>query len=291
VWTDAIIAAGAVGAIVAVDGAVEAAGYANLETGEELTAEHRTRVGSIDKVFMATIAVEVFADLDVSASRWLPELDEDITLGDLLSHRSGLFNWVLDGETYERLCFRDRALGPPEELLRIALRYPRRNVGEVVYSNTNYTALQLILERETGRPLGELVRERVIAPFGLTQTSFHEEVDLPDGVAHGYALKHGTFPVLRNGPRDVSEYWADGSIASDAADLASFFRRLDPGLLREYDDAVGHGGTMPGYTTLVLRTRDGSRVVVVATNSHSLPVSRAVRALARDLVLAENVVQ
>ncbi len=41
---------------------------------------------------------------------------------------------------------------------------------------------------------------------------------------------------------------------------------------------------MPGYTTQVL-VRE-SRVVVVAADSHSLPVSRAVRDLARDLVLA-----
>ena len=43
---------------------------------------------------------------------------------------------------------------------------------------------------------------------------------------------------------------------------------------------------MPGYTTLVLKAPNGARVVVVATNTHSLPVSRAVHELARDLVFA-----
>jgi D-alanyl-D-alanine carboxypeptidase len=289
VWVESILAAGAVGAIVAVDGHAEAGGYADLATHEPLTAQHRFRVGSIDKVFMAIVADELFDDVDVAATRWLPELDDDITVRDLLEHRSGLFNWILDGETYERLCFHDKAMGPPADLLRVALRYPRRNVGVVRYSNTNYTAIQLILERETGEPLASLVRRLVIEPYGLERTTIHEELDLPADAAHGYALKPGTFPVPTDEPRDTSDYWTDGSIVSDVRDLDALFRRVPARLLRAYDGAVGHGGTMPGYTTLVLNR--GECVAVVAANSHSLPVYRAVHASARDLVFAEDVVQ
>src|SRR5581483_9697768 len=53
-------------------------------------------------------AVEIFDDLDVSASTWIPELDGRITLRHLLAHRSGLFDYMWDGETYEQLAF-----GPP----------------------------------------------------------------------------------------------------------------------------------------------------------------------------------
>ena len=49
VWTDAIIEAGAIGAILYADGEVECAGFANLEARESMTPQHRTRVGSIDK--------------------------------------------------------------------------------------------------------------------------------------------------------------------------------------------------------------------------------------------------
>ena len=95
-WTDSIIAAGAVGAIVWVDGDVEAAGFANLETHEPMTPQHRTRVGSIDKSYMALVAVTIFDDLDVSAARWVSQLDGRITLRHLLSHRSGLFDYMWD---------------------------------------------------------------------------------------------------------------------------------------------------------------------------------------------------
>ncbi len=133
-WTDGILEAGAVGAIVSVDGEVEAAGLACLDPAEPMTPQHRFRVGSIDKVFMAVVATKVLDDFDAPACTWLPELDERITVRHLLTHRSGLFNWILDGETAERLNFRDRAQGPREELLRVALRYPLRGFGEVAYS-------------------------------------------------------------------------------------------------------------------------------------------------------------
>ena len=104
-WTDAIIEAGAIGAIVYVDGEAECAGFANLEAREPMTPQHRMRVGSIDKTYMALVAVTLLDDLDVPATRWLPELDERITLWHLLTHRSGLFDYMWDGETYERLAF------------------------------------------------------------------------------------------------------------------------------------------------------------------------------------------
>jgi hypothetical protein len=130
----------------------------------------------------------------------------------------------------------------------------------------------------------------VLEPFGLARTGFQNGLEAPPDVARGYALKHGLFPVVTS-PRDVSEYWADRSIASDVFDLASFFEQVlstypelvEGGMgVRAYETprgtAYGHGGTMAGYTTLVWATRDASHVIVVAANSHSLWVSAAVSA-------------
>src|SRR5581483_5260369 len=135
---ESIVAAGAVGAITYVDGDTHTAGFANLATGELLTPRHRVRLGSIDKLFLAVVAVEIFDDLDVSASTWIPELDGRITLRHLLAHRSGLFDYMWDGETYEQLAFGPPALSDPAAYLRAALRYPLRSFGEVSYSSSNY---------------------------------------------------------------------------------------------------------------------------------------------------------
>src|SRR5712691_119817 len=294
-WTDSITAAGAIGAIVWIDGEVDAAGFANLETHEAMTPQHRMRVGSIDKTYIAVVAVTIFDDLDVPAARWLPQLDERIMLRHLLSHRSGLFDYMWDGETYERLAFGPPALSDPEAFLQAALCYPLRNFGEISYSSSNYAALDLILERATGDSLGALLRKHVFELYGLRRTTFQTGLDVPPDVAHGYALKGGTFPAV-DSPREVSAYWSDRSIAADAADLASFFRQLfrarpemvEGGLgVRAYDHprgtAYGHGGTIAGYTVQLRTTPDGEHIVIAAANSHSIPVMRAIAATVQDL--------
>jgi D-alanyl-D-alanine carboxypeptidase len=295
-WTDSIIAAGAIGAIVWIDGEAEAAGFANLEPHEPMTPQHRIRVGSIDKTYMAVVAVTVFDDLDVLAARWVPQLDGRTTLRHLLSHRSGLFDYMWDGETYERLAFGPPALSDPEAFLQAALRYPLRNFGEVSYSSSNYAALDLILERATGDSLADLLQKHVFDVYELRRTTFQTGLGLPPDVAHGYALKGGTFPAV-DSPRDVSAYWSDRSIAADVADLASFFRQLvrtrhemvESGLgVRAYEHprgtAYGHGGTMAGYTVQLRATRDGEHIVIAAANSHSIPVTRAIAATVQDLL-------
>jgi D-alanyl-D-alanine carboxypeptidase len=277
------------------DGEVECAGYANSDAREPMTPEHRTWVGSIDKTYLALVVVRLFHDLDIAAERWLPQLDERITLRHLLSHRTGLFDYMWDGETYERLAFGPPALSDPEAFLAAALRYPLRNFGEVSYSSSNYAAIDLILERETGRPLGDLLREHVFEPYALRRTTFQVGLEPPPDVAHGYALKGGTFPAVAS-PRDVSRYWIDRAVAADVFDLASFFRQLfraHPEMVREglgvraYEHprgtAYGHGGAMAGYTIQVRATSDGEHVVIAVANSHSLPVIRAVVTTVQEL--------
>ena len=294
-WTEGILGAGAVGAIVYVDGEVACGGLANLAAREPMTSKHRTWVGSIDKTYVALVAVTLIDDLHRSAKRWIPRLDERITVWHLLSHRSGLFDYMWDGETYEELAFGPPALTDPERLLEAALRYPLRNVGELSYSSSNYAAIDLILERETGCPLGDLLREHVFLPYGLSRTTFQIGLEPPPDVAGGYALKGGRFPAV-DSPRDVSRYWIDRAVAADVYDLASFFRRLfeqHPGMVdgglgvRAYDHprgtAYGHGGAMAGYTVQLRASRDGDHVVIAVANSHSIPVIRAVAAAVHDL--------
>jgi CubicO group peptidase (beta-lactamase class C family) len=168
------------------------------------------------------------------------------------------------------------------------LRYPLRNFGQVSYSSSNYAAVDLILERESGRPLGDLLREHVFEPYGLAHTTFQVGLEPPPDVARGYALTGGTFPAVES-PRDVSRYWIDRAVAADLCDLASFFRQL----FREHPEMVegglgvrayghprgttyGHGGAMAGYTVQLRATRDAEHVVIAVANSHSLRVIRAI---------------
>lgn len=84
-------------------------GVGNLKTGTPRGADDRFRTGSVTKTFVATVLLQMEAegrlDLDDTVERWLPGLvrgngndDREITVGQLLNHTSGLFNYTSDPE-------------------------------------------------------------------------------------------------------------------------------------------------------------------------------------------------
>ena len=218
----------------------------------------------------------------------LPQLDGRIRSWHLLSHRSGLFDYMWDGETYEELAFGPPARSDPRRFLEAALRYPLRNFGQVAYSSSNYAAIDLILEQETCRSLGDLLREHVFEPYGLSRTTFQVGLEPPPDVAHGYAFKGGTFRRSA-APGTSRRSWIDRAVATDVYDLASFFRRL----LREHptwSSAASafrvrspHGELRTATAAQRLATPSSDAQTVTAStfaiavaNSHSFPVIRAV---------------
>ena len=81
----------------AAEGRVEAAaGFADVATGESLTVEHRFRIGSVTKIFVAALVLQLVAegllDLDGDAAPFV----EGVTIRQLLNHTSGLDDFVGD---------------------------------------------------------------------------------------------------------------------------------------------------------------------------------------------------
>ena len=46
-----------------------------------------------------------------------------------------------------------------------------------LYSNTNFLLLGLIIERLTGKKLGDVLAERIFKPLGMTSTMLAAEID------------------------------------------------------------------------------------------------------------------
>lgn len=118
----------------------------------------------------------------------------------LLGHTSGLPNW--------------RWINADEKLdikFQPGSRYS--------YSGEGINLLQLVVEEATGRPVDELMRERVFEPFGMTRTSMTWRPDFEADLAIGYdeqgkALGHSRRQSAR----------AAGSVDSDIAGVARFAR-------------------------------------------------------------------
>lgn len=234
-----VVASGVPGAVVVAHTPGEqfeaAAGFANLATREPLTVDHRFRIGSVTKIFVATLVLQLVADgllvLDGDAAPFA----EGVTVRQLLNHTSGLPDFMDDVvaffEPYRRDPAHRWALTAEDEL-RLVQEKPRLFApGEGwAYHGSNYIVLGLLVARATGTPLREALRQRVFAPLGLTRT---ELVDGPlrGDCARGYMPPDN--PILPGGPEpvdvtdiDVPFHRAGGGIVSTAGEIATTLRAL-----------------------------------------------------------------
>jgi CubicO group peptidase (beta-lactamase class C family) len=107
---DEVVAAGAPGAIALVRDANRTvrltSGHGNLKTKTPMRATDRFRIASVTKTFVATVVLQLVAEgklsLDDTVERWLPGLvpnGRNISVRQLLNMTSGLFDYLVDGDT------------------------------------------------------------------------------------------------------------------------------------------------------------------------------------------------
>jgi D-alanyl-D-alanine carboxypeptidase len=235
--------------------------------------------------------------------RWLPgqlPYGGQVNIRQLLNHTSGIPNyWDLE---FVASLFDDqsRRYTPQELLARVEGRPLMFAPGTAAaYINTSYVLLGLIVQRVTGQPFEVALHRRIIAPLGLTDTSFDVDRSFPAPRVHGYSVRVGAAgPVLDVTRMNPSHSWGSGNVVSSTRDLATFLRALMTGAvvrqpyldqMRLVDpiavdvrgtgfglglervpyscDNYGKNGSVPGYLTLAQSTPDGRRQVVWAANS------------------------
>jgi D-alanyl-D-alanine carboxypeptidase len=285
------------------------AGVGNLKTDKPRSTRDRYRVGSITKTFVATVLLQLEAEgrlsLDDTVEKWLPGVvhgnghdGSRITLRRLLNHTSGIFNYTADedfGRTYflKDGFFQHRYdTEAPEDLVAVAMSHkPTFEPGTSwSYSNTNYVLAGMVIEKATGRPYADAVRERVIEPLHLTATSVPgTRVTVPQPSSRAYSklaltATGPTYDVTRLNPSLAS---SAGEMISSSSDLNRFYtallrgRLLPPKQLREMTTTIpleqgrayglglmetkltcgvtvwGHGGGIHGSTSEAVTTKDG----------------------------------
>ena len=180
-------------------------------------------LGSISKQFTAATILALVdtgkVELDASVGEYLPEWFADepaLHVSHLLSQTSGLadFLWL---KGYRPLA--DNPATPIAAYVTLAADAPRRFApgARWSYSNTNYKALALIVERVTGRPFDSVLADLVLRPAGL------------DGIMPCHSLRPDQFvPGVsaegRATPLDASAaaYVGDGGLCGSAAALVQW---------------------------------------------------------------------
>ncbi len=156
----------------------------------------------------------------------LPLIGDDVTIEHLLSHRSGIGDYLDESEDLDLADYLMpvpvHELATSEEFLAVLDGYPSKfPPGErFAYCNGGYVVLALIAERVSRIPFHELVRERVCEPAGMVDTEFLRSDELPGRAALGYLEVDGArtnvfhLPVRGTG---------DGGIYTTVADMSSFW--------------------------------------------------------------------
>jgi CubicO group peptidase (beta-lactamase class C family) len=162
----------------------------------------------------------------------LPLIGDDVTIEHLLSHRSGIGDYLDEGDGHEITDYvmpvPVQELADTEDYLRVLDGFPTVfPPGErFAYCNGGFVVLALIAERTSGTPFHELVRRRVCEPAGIGDTEFLRSDELPGRAALGYLTVEGPrtnvfhLPVRGTG---------DGGIYSTAADIHSLWSALFAG--------------------------------------------------------------
>jgi CubicO group peptidase (beta-lactamase class C family) len=153
----------------------------------------------------------------------LPLIDGAVTVEHLLSHRSGIGDY-LDEDAHPDIS--DYVMPVPVHQLADTEQYlvaldghpTKFKAGDdFSYCNGGFVVLALIAERVSGVPFHELVQQRVLEPAGTIDTAFLRTDELPGRAALGYLEIDGVLrtnilhlPVRGNG---------DGGIYTTLADV------------------------------------------------------------------------
>lgn len=203
-----------------------AAGMRDLENEVPVLPRTRFRVGSITKAFAAAALLRFVErgelGLDDHPSALLPELglDADITFAQLLSHTAGLFNYT-DDRGFLAL---SREPWEPEEIVAWSLTHePVGAPGErYLYSNTGFYVVGLALEALSGQPFHQHVREELLDPLALTDTSEEQHEGRDCGMSEGYVVTG----AAATDDIDMSWTYAAGGLVSSGVDLCRWAEAL-----------------------------------------------------------------
>ena len=234
-----------------------ASGFADLMNEIPMSPEGAFRIGSITKMFTATVIIQLAEDgvltLDDPLALWLPEVAEQLPYGDqitlrhLLTHTSGLFN-IVEHEAYWADIFTEAVIDENTGIMTLACvqRDPHDTLARYVYgkdanfepgtgwrySNTNYTLLGMVIETAAAMPLAEAYRTYIYEPLGMESTFLDCYEDTVMDVVHGYTVFEDTTADLTELHESVG--WSAGGLVSTAPDLIAFVRGLFGGVL--FDD-------------------------------------------------------
>lgn len=161
-------------------------------SGQSATPDQVYLIGSITKTMigacMLQLADEQILSLEDSLHEWLPAMNyinPDITIRQLLSHRSGLYDVFANPQLQPQLLADPDSIWLAADLIDTYLQPAPQSPGVVwSYCNTNYFLLGMIIEAATGNTYYDELRTRFFTPLNLSTLAIPSFEPQPSPVCH-----------------------------------------------------------------------------------------------------------
>ena len=199
-------------------------GLANMEWNIPNDPDTKFRLGSITKQFTATLILQLVEQgkikLDGKLSDYLPDYRKDtgakITIHNLLSHTSGVPSYTSVPGFFQNVSRNPFAV---DDFIK---KYASENLEfepgtKFVYSNSGYFLLGSVVEKVTGKPYEQVLKENIFDPLGMKNSGYDHWGTIINKRATGYSKTprgYETAPYL-----DMSIPYSAGSLYSTVEDL------------------------------------------------------------------------
>ncbi len=198
-------------------------GLANVEHQVPVTPETIFKSGSLGKQFTASVVMLLVEQGTLSLSDTITKYFPDapvgwrgITIRHLLTHTSGIADYSDSSFHHQRDYTEEQII---QMLFDLPLEFPPGSRWN--YSNSGYVLLGILIHKVSGVFFGDLLREEIFKPAGMTSARVISEADIVMHRAAGYRLVDDQ---LKNAEWASPTYYstADGSLYFSLRDLVAW---------------------------------------------------------------------
>ena len=284
-------------------------GYRDFSSKTKLTLNSAFQLASISKTFTGVAILLMIQEgklrLKDSIQQYLPRFPyHGITIADLLSHRSGLPNYLY---TFEDKRIQNNAPPTNDSILKWFCEAnptpaPYGRPGKSFsYNNSNFVILSCILEKVSGMSYANFIKKRIFEPLEM----YHSYIDIPASDSLKELRTSGHNGNRMKGRDFYDGVYGDKGVYSTVEDMAKWYYALKNNcLLNKYwlkqaftprnlekksrhnyglgfrlmtkstnmrkVEYVYHTGWWQGYSTMFWYSPSYDYIIIILSNKHSM---------------------
>ncbi len=232
-------------------------GFADVQNNLKANSNTKYRIGSVSKTFTATLIFKAIEEnklsLEDNIIKFFPSIKnaDKITIGQLLSHRSGIGNFTSD-DTFTQWRTSPRTKKEMLDIIKAAgSNFSPDSTAQ--YSNSNYVLLTYILEDVYKQPFDKILNKKIIKKGGLKNTHNGKKINPAKNEANSYIFRENW---IKDAETEASISLGAGAIVSTAKDVNTFIEALFRGevislenleLMKPKGGNIGMGLLLPPY--------------------------------------------